>query len=281
MNTPVYRAAAAGPAAGLTAPMGARVARGALAVFVAGALLVRAQTNPPSVAQAIELLQDIETRFAGLQSLQYQAERVATVNRQSQAERWQFAYRNPDCLRIDYQAPHARLVVINPDVLWEYVPAAGKALKTDLRSIAPAERQKRLMQVMARVAVEGLHPGAVEPFRVRASKAFPDPADPASWILDGLEPRFRLTLDPARKLMLNSELYDAKGQLTLRTEASEVAQVSPGNWFPGLIRVSHLRDAESVSTETRLTLIKINQPIEDRQFEFTPPARVKVMLPEK
>ena len=240
-----------------------------------------AQTNAPSVAQAVGLLEEIARRFTQLQSLQYHAERVSTVGRRTVTERWRFAYRSPDRLRLEYLAPQVRLVTATPDVLWEYIPAAGKALKTDLRKLEAEDRSQRLLQSLARVALEGLHPSPIEPFKARATRAALHPADAGLWVLEGESPRYRLTLEPVRKLLMASEVYDDQGNLTIKTEAADAVNLGSEGWFPGRIRVSHLLDAETIVSEVRLTDVQLNQPVADNRFEFTPPPRVRVMTPDR
>jgi outer membrane lipoprotein-sorting protein len=234
---------------------------------------------PPSSAAALSLLQDIEQRFTTLQSLRYQVVRTSKKGHQSQTERWVFTFSAPDRLRIDYQAPQERLILINADEMWEYIPSVRQAMKTDFKPLAPAEKARRLASVMARVSIDGLHPGAMEAFTGAVQKITLIPGSNAIWRIDGLHPRFTLTLDPQRKVLLSAEINDTQDHLTLRTEASDWQEVLPSYWFPRRIKAAYPIGADFVTSEMQLDGIELNRSQPDSLFTFSPPAGVKLLTP--
>jgi outer membrane lipoprotein-sorting protein len=234
---------------------------------------------PPSPAAAIQLLQETEQRFSSLRSLRYQVVRTSLKGRQSQTERWVFTFSTPDRLRIDYQSPQERLILINADEMWEYIPSARQAMKTDLKPLAPAEKARRLAAVMARVSIDGLHPGAIEAFTNAVHQVTQVPGSNAIWRVDGLKPHFTLTLDPAHKTLLSAEIYDSQDRLTLRTEASDWQEALPGYWFPRRVRAVYPIKSEFVTSEVQLDGIELNHPQPDSLFTFSPPTGVKVITP--
>jgi outer membrane lipoprotein-sorting protein len=240
---------------------------------------IPAAVPSPSPAAAIQLLQEIEQRFTSLHALRYQVVRSSQKGQQSQTERWIFTFLAPDRLRIDYQSPQERLILINADEMWEYIPSIRQALKTDLKPLAPTEKARRLATVMARVSIDGLHPGAIETFTGAVQTVTQVPGSNITWRIEGLHPRFTLTLDPQRKTLLSAEIYDSQDRLTLRTEASDWEEALPGFWFPRRIRAAYSIKSEFVTSEVQLDGVELNRTPAEPVFTFKPPEGVKVVFP--
>ena len=217
-------------------------------IFLAWPLLA-ADVAPPAPEQAAALVREIEARFAGLTALRYQVECVTRNGRQSQTERWAFAYEAPDRIRIDYHEPLARTILIGPDETWEYIPKARQAMRTDFRRLSGNEKMKRIASISARVALDGLHPGAIPEDLPHASVS---PLDPSLWRLQGDSPRICFDLDPQRKVLIRSEVFTSESRLAVRTEASDFQEVSSGFWFPRQIRCTYERDGSFVQRQIRL-----------------------------
>ena len=247
---------------------------GCLAIFLLSlAAMAAEEIAAPAPAQAAALLQDIEARFSGLASLRYQVECTTRNGRQSQTERWAFAYQAPDRIRIDYHEPLARTILIGPDEMWEYIPKARQAMRTELRRLSAADKKQRLAAVSARVAVDGLHPGTVSAMLPQASVS---PLDPAWWRLQGDRPRICFDLDPQRKVLVRSEVFTAENRLAVRTEASDFQEAAAGYWFPRQIRCTYERDGSFLQRQIRLDQIEIGAPTPRDLFRFDPPAGVEV-----
>lgn len=229
---------------------------------------------PPAPEQAAALMREIESRFAGLPSLRYQVECATRNGRQSQTERWTFAYQAPDRIRIDYHEPVARTILIDPVEMWEYIPQARKAMRTDLSPLSDGEKARRIAAVSARVAVDGLHPGALPDDLPQASVS---PLDPGWWRLQGEKPRVCFDLDPLRKVLVRSEVFTSENRLAVRTEASDFQEAAPGFWIPRQIRCTYERDDSFVQRQIQLDQIEIGQPIPEETFRFSPPTGVEIL----
>lgn len=233
-----------------------------------------AEKTAPAPEQAVALAREIETRFAALPALRYQIDCATRNGRQSQTERWTFAYQAPDRIRIDYHEPLARTLVIGPDETWEYVPRARQALRTDLTKLSADEKARRLAAVSARVAVDGLHPG---PLPAEEPQTSVSPLDPDWWRLEWANPRICFDLDPVRKVVARSEVFTSENRLAVRTEASDFQEAAPGFWFPGQIRCTYERDGSYLQRQIQLDQFEVGQPLPEETFRFTPPAGVEIL----
>jgi len=254
--------------------------RGALAFPALGLLVLlscaaRAEPAPPGVvACAEQLLSGVERRFEAMQTLQYTVERTTQSARQQSQERWLFRYRKPGDMRIDYQSPQDRVILITPASLVEYLPGVRKALRTDLARLPAAERSARVGGVLAHVAVEGLRVGAVGAMLARVQRVTPDARPAGAQWVEGEGPRFRVLVDPARQLVLVTELWDARGELKLRTAADDFVEAAPGQWFPQRITAVYGRAEGAVTSTVRLSDIRVNAAVDPALFEFVPDKKV-------
>ncbi len=250
-------------------------------LFVLGPLLLSsaaaAEPAPTGVvARAGQLFAAVEQRFEALETLQYTVERTTQSARQQQQERWQFLYRKPDSIRIDYQSPQDRLLLVTPGCLVEYLPAARKALRTDLTRLPAAERSVCVGRVLARVAVEGLRVGDVRALLARVQRITPDDRQAGAQWVEGEGPRFRVLVDPVRQVVLATELWDARGDLKLRTTAEDFTQAATGQWFPQRLTAVYGTAEGSVTSTVRLSGIRVNAAVDPALLEFAPDKKVTV-----
>jgi outer membrane lipoprotein-sorting protein len=244
------------------------------AVLVAASFAgsVYAQTTPATgeVAKAQQLFEAVEGRFDALQTLQYTVERTTSSARHSTLERWIFRYRKPGDLRIDYQLPEARVIIVTGAALIEYLPSARKALRTDLSKLKPEEKAQRIGAVLARVSVEGLRVGDTRAMLSRVQAVTADAQQAGALWVEGAGPRFRVLVDPARRSVLSTELWDARDDVRLRTLAADFVEAAPGQWFPQRIDVVYGTEAGTVTSVMRLSDIHVNVALAGDVFDFAP-----------
>jgi len=250
---------------------------------VLGLLLLSSRTAgaepaPTSaVARAEHLFALVEQRFEAMQTLQYTVERTTQSARQQMQERWQFRYRQPGDIRIDYQSPQDRLILITPASLVEYLPTMRKAMRTDLARLSAADRAARVGGVLARVAVEGLRVGDVHAMLARVRRVVPDTRQAGALWVEGEGPRFRVLVDPARRVVLATELWDARGDIKLRTTAEELLEALPGQWFPQRLTAIFGTAEGTVTSTVHLGDIHVNAALPPTLFEFVPDKKVTLL----
>jgi outer membrane lipoprotein-sorting protein len=226
------------------------------------------------VARAAHLFGAVEQRFEAIQTLQYTVERTTQSTRQQMQERWLFSYRKPGDIRIDYQSPQDRLILVTPANMVEYLPAVRKALRTDLARLPAAERSARAGGVLARVAVEGLRVGDVRALLARVQRVTPDARQAGAQWVEGAGPRFRILVDPARQAVLATELWDAHGDIKLRTTAEDFVEAAPGQWLPQRLSAVFGTADGTVTSTVRLSGIRVNAALDPALFQFVPDRKV-------
>ena len=239
---------------------------------------VWAGSAPTSVvARAEQLFGLVEKRFETMQTLQYTVERTTQSPRQQAQERWRFRYRKPGDIRIDYQSPQDRLILVTPTNMVEYLPVVRKALRTDLTRIPLAERTSRVGNVLARVAVDGLRVGDTRAMLARVQKVREDEQQPGAWWVEGEGPRFRVLIDPKRQAVLAMQLWDVRGDTKLQTTAGDWLEVAAGQWMPQRIQAVYGTAEGVVSSLMRLSNIRVNAAVEAGVFAFEADKSVEIL----
>ena len=231
----------------------------------------------PSTETATTLFQSLETHFAGATDLRYVVEKTSRMERETTKERWTFAYHAPDQVRIDYQEPSERVLVANESSLWEYIPAARKAMRTQLDKLPPAKRQAVIASVLGRVSVDGIRLGDYHGMLSRVTQIRTNPDQPSVVLVEGVDPRFVVGIDTGKNVLISTEIYKPDGSLALRTVASDFWEVFPSFWFPRLIRATYGTDKGFITTDTAISSFQADAEAMKGLFHFIPPKGVTVV----
>ena len=229
------------------------------------------------VARAEQLFACVEKRFDALQTLQYTVERNTQSARHTMQERWQFRFRQPDNIRIDYQQPQDRVILVTSSNLVEYLPAVRKAMRTNLALMKSTERLQRVGGVLARVSVDGLRVGDTRAMLGRVRQVRQDEQQAGAWWMEGEGPRFRVLIDAKRQVVLTTELWDARGDIKLRTTAEDFVEATPDQWFPQRLTAVYGTAEGTVTSTMRLSAIRVNASMDPTLFEFVPDKKVAVL----
>jgi hypothetical protein len=234
--------------------------------------------------EAAELVRRHLARLDGLASLTLRVERQTTHRGKTTTERWTLYQKGAGRFRVEYEFPVRRVLVANERELWEHIPQAKKAARTDLAAMKPDERVAFLRGVLARVAVQGLRfdtggPGAelvdrgtveVDGRRARRIKCRRAGEGEARMV--------RGLIDAERLVLLRCEFLDETGQVVATTEAERVFEAAPGLWLPRRVTFKRLggRGLTQVATLRR---VEVNATLSDELFEFRLPDGVERVEP--
>jgi len=224
-------------------------------------------------------------RLDSLKTLVLRVERVTTYRGKSQTERWTFSQKAPSCFRIEVEFPTRRTIVANEAELWEYIPEAKKAARTDLAALGAREREATLRAALSRVALDGLrfeaggtdrelHYAGAEQVDGRPAHRIEcrRPGDPKGEVACGW-------IDAERGVLLRSGLLDKRGRTLASTQASDFAEVAPGTWFPRRLSLT-LLGPRGRSQELTFKRVEINSKLPDDLFTFQVPEGVEVVGPQ-
>ncbi len=219
----------------------------------------------------------VEQRFLNLETLSYTVKKVSTLKNKQHEEEWTFRYKKPGSVRIDYQAPHERLIVLDEQSLFEYIPVLKKAVRTDLTSKSKKAIQT-VAEVMSHVSVDGLRVGnyqELEKKAVSVRKVTWAGAD--AYLVEGTDPRYVMYIDDAKKALLRTEIYDKKGGLVIRTDASRFVEAAKDFWMPREVHVTYNTPEGFVQSKILLQDIKVDEAISGELFHFSAPKGTAVI----
>lgn len=235
----------------------------------------RAGTGGPSAG---ELFREIEERFDRVASLSYKVKRIAGTKTSTSEEQWTFRYRKPDLVRVDYTSPLDRVIIVGNGVLWEYIPKARKAARTMLSALPQEKRERTVSQVLTHVNVDGLRLGRYAEMEKKAVSVKAVAIGGAqAYMVEGADPRYVVHIDRDRGVLLRSEVFDDRGSLVMRTEASRFVEVGPRFWMPREIRATYATQAGFLQSTVLLSEHKVDAAIPDSIYQFTVPQGVELV----
>ncbi len=251
---------------------------GRLATVVLAVLLSLPGSAAAEDLSAGSLFKLVEGRFTGLGSISYTVKRTIVSRRQRTEDRWMFRYRNPAFLRVDYLLPHERVIILDEKTLTEYIPELKKAKKTDLSTMTAEKKEQTIGAVMGRVSVEGMRLGNYEEMQKRAVQVRAVTwAGMDAYLVEGKDPRYLVYIDTSKKVLLRTEIYDKKGGLVIRTEASRFVEAARGFWLPQEIRTAYGTADGFVQSTVVLQDIKVNEGMPDDAFRPAFPKGVEII----
>lgn len=235
----------------------------------------RAAAGEPSAG---DLFREIEDRFDRITTLSYKVKRIVTTKTSNSEEQWTFRFKKPDLVRIDYTSPHDRLVILGNDVLWEYIPKVRKAARTMLAPLDRDKRERTVNQVMMHVTVDGLRLGKYQEMEKKAvSVRTVSIAGTAAYQVEGKDPRYVVLIDREKKVLLRSEVYDQKGALVLRTEASRFVEAGKGFWMPREVKATYATENGFLQSTVLMSDHRVDTVIPDSIYQFTVPQGVELI----
>ena len=220
----------------------------------------------------------VEQRFLNVDTLSYTVKKVSTLKNKQNEEEWTFRYKKPGSVRIEYQVPHERLIVLDEQALFEYIPVLKKAVRTDLTSKSKNKAAQTVAEVMSHVSVEGLRVGNYQELEKKAASVRKVTwAGTDAYLIEGTDPRYVMYIDDAKKVLLRSEIYDKRGGLVIRTEASRFVEAAKGFWMPREVHITYNTPEGFVQSKILLHDIKVDETIPGELFHFNAPKGTAVI----
>lgn len=260
--------------------------KGFLGAFVlASALLCSGQcANAADEVSAGMLFRGVEQRFLNVETLSYTVKKITTLkNKQKHEEEWVFHYKKPGSVRIDYQVPHERLIILDEKNLVEYIPVMKKAIRTDLTVPSKEKSDRIVADVLSHVSVDGLRVGnykELEKKAVTVRKVAYTGVDAYlvdAYLIEGTDPRYLMYIDKTKNALLRTEIFDKKGSLVIRTEASRFVEAVKDFWMPREIHITYNTPEGFVQSKILLQDIKVDETIPGELFIFSPPKGTAVI----
>jgi outer membrane lipoprotein-sorting protein len=224
------------------------------------------------------LFRGVEQRFLNVETLSYTVKKISTLKNKQSEEEWVFHYKKPGYVRIDYQVPHERLIILDGKTLIEYIPVMKKAMRTDLTALSKEKADRIVADVMSHVSVDGLRVGnygELEKKVVSVRKTTWAGAD--AYLIEGADPHYLMYIDKMKNALLRTEIFDKKGGLVIRTEASRFIEAVKDFWMPRDIHITYNTPEGFVQSKILLQDIKVDGKIPGELFLFNAPKGTTVI----
>lgn len=228
-----------------------------------------------SIEKISEILRVLEAPYGKMKSLSYNAARKRTTSNSEVEDSWSFTYRHPSDIRVEYTSPQRRILVINADDIWEYLPDQRAAMHTDLRQMSKTEKDKAIGKAISPVSVSGLRPGNYN--HLLSGVTSSDQSGTIVTIKGEEPPAFLLKVDTEKNALLVSELYDGDGAQRLKTVCSKHKLIYKDLWVPREIRTVTRVKNQYVTDLVKISEISVDHACSDSLFTFKKRGNVRVL----
>jgi outer membrane lipoprotein-sorting protein len=215
-------------------------------------------------------IQSINASYAKIQTLQGELTKSFTSGENHQTTVGKFCLKNPNKLFIRYAKPE-RTIVLNDSVLWVYLPADKKVIRK--RSEDLSELEKHVLGVGSLL---GLNPiqgfDTVFEFEVQSeSTVVATPKAEAKLIS-----RVVFDVDPAKSVILRACIFDLDSNMVSVTRYQDWEEIA-GVWFPKKVSSETHAAGQELKEEHIFQGVKINQEVDESQFDFVPPEGTEIV----
>lgn len=182
-----------------------------------------------------------------------------------------FYLKSPNKLVIKCAKPE-RTIILNDTVLWIYLPVERKAIKKNYKQLS--ELEKRLIGVESFLGFNPIY-GLEGAFEFESEDESTIVGRPK--VEGKIISKIVFNIDPQRYIILGVKIFTSNGNLLSSTRYEDWQEID-SIWFPQkLISKTYVTDMGYVKEEGNFRHIKINQGIDESQFNFTPPEGVEVI----
>ncbi len=232
-----------------------------------------------ATSRATALMEKAAANFDRIQTIRASIDQVLSARGGGQRFQGVYVAAAPARFHIEYQYPYRQQVVSNGNELWWYIPQSKKVWFSNGVTSLTNSPEAMGGQTFGSLGFENIDLAPQSDVVYKLEDSLLSQLR-GKWKIEfegtGSAQGMRGTfwLDRKSGLPLVIEIRDDKGEVTLRQTFEDyelVNQVSvPTNV---LIEVPRYK----VSIQVRYADIKINQPVDDREFRFAPPAGVPVV----
>ncbi len=220
------------------------------------------------------IIERVNSVYGDRETIQGHFERSDQLGEHKEVVRGRFFYRSPAMVRIDNLEPSEQSLISNGKELWFFNSTNGVAAR---KAFSPTEGQ-----VMS-VGIEGI--AQHNPFQLLADGYRCERIDDFDGhIIVSCSPpvgsdmisRVVVKVSPQNWIVSAYEVFDKNGSLVSQTKFLDMKQVDTF-WFPAQIE-TRVSIGEGLAQETvRYSRIRINEPIDDGLFAFTPSEKIRVI----
>ncbi|MFC1856165.1 outer membrane lipoprotein carrier protein LolA [Thermodesulfobacteriota bacterium] len=225
-----------------------------------------------------ELVNGANEKYGEIETLSANIVKVTRIDGKEYNEEWNYYFKNPDMMKIEYLKPHERSLVLNKDSLIEYIPEAKKAKYADLSVLEEGDREEFISTAFSRVIIFGLRLGEVMKGDAKISEVELDGRK--AYLIDSDKPDYQIWIDVETKALLKQASYDEKGALTYYTKGEDFKMFDGRFLLPKRISaVLSDNEKETVILNYDMVLykLKVNEDIPDDVFKLQLPDYVDIV----
>ncbi len=229
--------------------------------------------------QGVEhIIQMVNGQYGKIKSIQGIINKNIQGGGNTQSIRGRFLIKKPDKSYVEFANPH-QIVCSNDSLCWVEKVAENIVLKFHIARMNKFEREA--------LGIEGLIGlNVFDQFRDGFSFSLSDTlngdlvvsAKPKSG--GELISKILVKVDPKRWVILAYEIFDLKGNLISQTKYEDYSLYGDSLFFPNRITAKSIYNGVALEETDNFSRLRLNQLIPDKNFEFIPPKKAKIITPK-
>jgi outer membrane lipoprotein-sorting protein len=217
----------------------------------------------------LKIISGANEKFQLIETMSATLIRISKRNNTTVEESWNYYYKKPDKIRIEYLKPHLRQLALNSDNLVEYIPEIKKAMVFNLNDLDAKEKSEIIQNAFSRVSIPGLRPGEVKEGNVNIKRVKLDEFD--AYFVDNKDPDYQIWVDEKSGALLKHVIFNKKGEVIYLTYGTDFKSFKGDILIPQKIKLvlpDEKEDGKMVTSEVTLNNLKVNEGIKDDLFNI-------------
>lgn len=235
---------------------------------------------------AQEIILKMEQNFLKIENYRVDVSRIYHRNEVVESrEEWRFFFRNPGLARVEVVLPKKITLVINQDDVWQYLLEEKQVVKREIKGLEKKEKMLLIGKLLKPYEIEGWGLSISSKFGdrlrligeevIRGRKCYL--IECKAKTNNSQQLRLMVWIDQERLAVVKRELYKEDDHLVSRIKSENFLEIIPGIWLPRKVESTIQTEKGEVAKRLVLRNIRMNKPLPEKTFQFSPPEGCEVV----
>ncbi len=259
-------------------PPKGRLAKGLPILFLLIGLLFSPSSNLLADQEVEHIIQMVNEQYAKIKTIGGMISRNIQGGGNTQSIKGRFLIKRPHCSYVEFANPH-QIVCSNDSLCWVDNVEENVVLKFHIARMNRFEREALGIEGLIGLNVfDQLREGFSFSLFDTLNGDLVVSAKPKSG--GELISKILIKIDPKKWVILAYEIFDLEGNLVSQTKYEDYSLYGDSLLFPNRVLTRSIYQGEILEETDNFSRVRLNQPIPDKNFEFIPPKKAKIITPK-
>jgi outer membrane lipoprotein-sorting protein len=225
-----------------------------------------------------DIVSGINDKFDLIETMTANVVRISYKDSTVVEEKWNYYYKKPDKIKIEYLKPHKRFLVLNGIKSIEYIPEFKKAQVIDLSKYTDDEKSAFYKKVFYRVSILGIRLGEIKKGSINIKQVKLEDFD--AYFVESKDPDYQFWADAKSGVLLKHIIYDDKGEIVYSTQGADFKKFNGSFLLPQKLKIvlpDEKEDGNIIKSDMLLNNLNINEGVSDDFFDFEIPDDTQII----